>query len=98
MPGALAPPAGAEDPAGGAGKDVSSATGFSTAGGLGGGAEVTGVLGGVVGDVGAGRRFPGSGVVFCCVPGAGAADPEADDTGTAVSAVPDPGDTEEEEP
>ena len=93
MPGAL-PRAGAEDPAGVAGKDVSVATGCSTAGGLGGGDDVPGVLG----DVGAGRRFPGSGVVFCCVPGAGAADPAADDTGTAVSAVPDPGDTEEEEP
>jgi hypothetical protein len=31
------------------------------------------------------------------VPGAGVSDPAADGTGTAVSAVPDPGDTDEEE-
>jgi hypothetical protein len=94
MPGALVPPAGTEDPAGAAGKDVSPATGSADAAGLRGGGDVPGV----VGDVGTGRGFPGAGVVFCCVPGAGAEDPAADDTGTAVSAVPDPGDTDEEEP
>ena len=93
IPGALVPPAGAEDPGGAAGKDVSPPTGSAGAAGLGGGGDVPGVLG----DVGSGRRFPGAGVVFCCVPGAGASDPAADATGTAVSAVPDPGDTDEEE-
>lgn len=88
MPGALAPPAGSADPAGAAGKDVSAA-----GAGVAGAADVPGV----VGNVGPGRRFPGAGVVFCCVPGAGVSGPAADATGTAVSAVPDPGDIDEEE-
>ena len=91
MPGAAVPPAGA-DPAGAAGKDVSTA-GAAGAMGFAGGGDVPGGIG----DVGAGRRFLGGGVVFCCVPGAGASDPAADATGTAVSAVPDPGGTDEEE-
>jgi hypothetical protein len=74
-----------------AGKDVSPPAG--AAGGVAGAADAPGV----VGDVGAGRRVSGAGVVFCCVPGAGVSDPAADGTGTAVSAVPDPGDTDEEE-
>jgi hypothetical protein len=91
MPGALDPPAGSADPGGAAGKDLSPPAG--AAGGVGAGADVPGV----VGNVGSGRRFAGGGVVFCCVPGAGGSDPAADATGTAVSAVPDPGDIDEEE-
>jgi hypothetical protein len=93
MPGALVPPAGSADPAGAAGKDVSPPAGAAGAVGVGGAADVPGGIG----DVGAGRRFPGAGVVFCCVSGAGVSDPAAAGTGTAVSAVPDPGDTDEEE-
>jgi hypothetical protein len=90
IPGAV-PPARSTDPPGAAGKDLSPPA--DAAGPVGAGADVPGV----VGDVGAGRRFSGAGVVFCCVPGAGVSDPAADATGTAVSAVPDPGDTDEEE-
>jgi hypothetical protein len=93
MPGALVPPAGSADPAGAAGKDDAPPAGAAGAVGVAGAVDVPGVIG----DVGAGRRFPGGGVVFCCVPGAGVSDPAADDTGTDVSAVPDPGDTDEEE-
>jgi len=92
MPGAAVPPAGAADPEGAAGKDVSPA---GAAGAL--GVSRGGDVPGVIGDVGSGRRFLGTGVVFCCVPGAGVSDPAADATGTAVSAVPDPGVTDEEE-
>ena len=90
MPGALAPPAGSADPAGAAGKDVSPPAGAAGSVGVAGAGDVPGVIG----DVGSGRRFLGTGVVFCCVPGAGASDPAADATGTAVSPVPDPGDTD----
>lgn len=91
MPGALAPSVCSADPGGVAGKDLSPPG--DAAGGVGAGGDVPGVIG----DVGSGRRFPGGGVVFCCVPGAGGSDPAAVATGTAVSAVPDPGDTDEEE-
>ena len=95
MPGALVPPAGSTDRAGEAGKDASLPDG--AAGGVAGGVAGAAADPGGIGDVGAGRRFSGAGVVFCCVPGAGVSDPGADATGTAVSAVPDPGDTDEEE-
>ena len=88
MLGAADPPVRSADPAGAVGKEVSPPVGSGVAGGV----DVPGGIG----DVGAGRRFPGSGVVFCCVAGAGVADPAADVTGT-VSAVPDPGDTDEDE-
>jgi hypothetical protein len=93
MPGAAAPP-GADDPAGAAG------SGGSTAGR---GGEVAG---GVC-DVGLGTLFSApvtaplldDGAVFCCAPGGGVSDPaaEATGTGTSVSPVPDPGDTDGEE-
>jgi hypothetical protein len=35
--------------------------------------------------------------MFCCGPGAVVSDPAAEPTGTAVSPVPDPGDTDGEE-